>query len=967
MVKLVSYNCRGISVRHPTKNNVVNKLLESSDILCLQETWLWVQDLPRLNNLSKLFFGDGVATRDTSDGIFPGHPPGGAAILWRKELDPLIKVMKFQHDWIIGINMTMPPSHGEGMGKEVIILNIYLPTCSRENVAEFSSKLDQLRVILDDIESPSVILIGDFNANIYNNNISNFGELLIEFIEDVNMNFTSRELLPAGTYTFISDVWHSCSWLDHVVATYEARQCIESLTVRKDLAFSDHLPIEMNFVIERMTQFQDNDTWSSQSRGVRWDEITDHDANLYRNFTSILGNAIVIPDVVHCRDLNCNDPIHINAIAEFYSKILNCINEAAGFIAPPPKGSSNANNSSNNRKRVPGWNAYVEEHHENSRVAFQLWDDHGRPRHGPIFELKKRAQARYKYAIRFIKRNSERIKNDNMALKFINNDHSVWRDINRDSNPRLPIPNKIDDICGSSNIADFWKQHYSNIYNCVQNSSYSFTHDFAEHELIPVVSLHEIYEAIYDIKNVHSKGLDGLTISHFKLASRKMIIFLSLCFQSMLVHGYIPDQLMLSSITPIVKDKRGSFTTSSNYRPISVASVVAKIFERIILNRIHQYLTSNHNQFGFKAKHGTDMAIYLIKETLTKYVECNSLVFMCLLDASKAFDRVHHGKLFGKLIDRGVPYYIVRILAYWYAEQNLCVTWGPCISGKFRTTNGVRQGSVISPLLYNVYVDQLSERLNDLPIGCVVGDKVMNHVCYADDLILISPSSSGMRRLLKTCSAYGISHDIIFNASKSVSMMFGGRSSPVALGAGDLVFDLNGVSIPQKRVARYLGYLINDELSDDDDITDRLKFIFSQGNKLIKFFSNCSKFIKVKLVKTYLSQIFCVHLWTNFKKQSFSKLKSAYNSVIRRLFWVPRFTEGPGGELVSFSASGMLVPLNINGIDILRRISIYRFCLRLISSDNSFIGGALLLLPRSSIWQSWMAALHVNRPGPGQM
>ena len=156
-----------------------------------------------------------------------------------------------------------------------------------------------------------------------------------------------------------------------------------------------------------------------------------------------------------------------------------------------------------------------------------------------------------------------------------------------------------------------------------------------------------------------------------------------------------------------------------------------------------------------------------------------------------------------------------------------------------------------------------------IPIGCVVGDKVMNHVCYADDLILISPSSSGMRRLLKTCSAYGISHDIIFNASKSVSMMFGGRSSPVALGAGDLVFDLNGVSIPQKRVARYLGYLINDELSDDDDITDRLKFIFSQGNKLIKFFSNCSKFIKVKLVKTYLSQIFCVHLWANFKKTKF--------------------------------------------------------------------------------------------------
>ena len=78
------------------------------------------------------------------------------------------------------------------------------------------------------------------------------------------------------------------------------------------------------------------------------------------------------------------------------------------------------------------------------------------------------------------------------------------------------------------------------------------------------------------------------------------------------------------------------------------------------------------------------------------------------MDASKAFDRVKHSVLFNKLINRGAPSYIVRILMYWYVNQTMYVRWGRTLSSSFRVTNGVRQGGILSPYLFNLYMDDIS-------------------------------------------------------------------------------------------------------------------------------------------------------------------------------------------------------------------------------------------------------------------
>ena len=156
--------------------------------------------------------------------------------------------------------------------------------------------------------------------------------------------------------------------------------------------------------------------------------------------------------------------------------------------------------------------------------------------------------------------------------------------------------------------------------------------------------------------------------------------------------------------------------------------------------RIKSYLLTTDNQFGFKDQHSTDLCIFVLKECIRYYMSHGSNMYVCFLDATSAFDSFKHSKLFQKLIDRKIPLYIVRLLIFWYQNQELCVRWNNQLSNAFHVINGIKQGGIISPPLFNVYMDKLSQRLNGISIGCCINNCVINYLIYADDLVLSSPS-----------------------------------------------------------------------------------------------------------------------------------------------------------------------------------------------------------------------------------
>jgi len=126
------------------------------------------------------------------------------------------------------------------------------------------------------------------------------------------------------------------------------------------------------------------------------------------------------------------------------------------------------------------------------------------------------------------------------------------------------------------------------------------------------------------------------------------MFLLAIVFNCMIIHSYLPDDLMISYIIPVLKDKKGDISSKDNYRPIAITSIMSKIIEIVFLSRYSEFLESSHNQFGYKNKLSTETCIFTLKEIINYYRFYSSNVYLCFLDASKAFDKINHFHLFKK-------------------------------------------------------------------------------------------------------------------------------------------------------------------------------------------------------------------------------------------------------------------------------------------------------------------------------
>ena len=116
------------------------------------------------------------------------------------------------------------------------------------------------------------------------------------------------------------------------------------------------------------------------------------------------------------------------------------------------------------------------------------------------------------------------------------------------------------------------------------------------------------------------------------------------------------------------------------------------------------------HQFGFKSQHDTDVCIFTVKSVIKYYTKQTSPVFTCFLDAAKAFDRVSHWTMFIKLIQRNMLLVIVRTIAFLYQIQPMFIKWGKLNSTYFKVSNGVRQGGVLSPKHFTIYILMIISR-----------------------------------------------------------------------------------------------------------------------------------------------------------------------------------------------------------------------------------------------------------------
>ena len=316
-----------------------------------------------------------------------------------------------------------------------------------------------------------------------------------------------------------------------------------------------------------------------------------------------------------------------------------------------------------------------------------------------------------------------------------------------------------------------------------------------------------VERVINDMARGKAAGLDNLTAEHLQQCHALLPGVLAKLFNLFVLTGYIPAGFGYSYTVPIPKQKVNVFSKAHNvddFRGISISPVISKVFEHCILDRFRRYFVTSDNQFSYKHRLGCTTVLHTVRCVVDHYINNGSTVNLCALDLSKAFDRLNHYCLYIKLMNKRLPIQILRVIENWFAICLTCVKWHNNFSQFFKLDRGTRQGGVLSPALFNVYIDDVITANIDSGIGCH-----RRHVClailvYADDILLLAPTVSSLQLLVDVCCKELDILGMQINYKKTVCMRIGPgfKRECINIIAG------NGLVLNWVQQFRYLGTVI---------------------------------------------------------------------------------------------------------------------------------------------------------------
>ena len=373
-------------------------------------------------------------------------------------------------------------------------------------------------------------------------------------------------------------------------------------------------------------------------------------------------------------------------------------------------------------------------------------------------------------------------------------------------------------------------------------------------------------------------GLDGISAKFVKDGSHIIACPLAHIINLSLIQGVVPDDLKTASVLPLYK--KGDKTDVGNYRPISILNTLSKVFERIVYDQIEKYLHDKNLlynfQSGFRKSFSTDTCLLYLTDYIRFNLDKGNCVGMILLDLQKAFDTVDHQILLAKLEMCGLGSDIVRWIRSYLSDRKQCVNVSGVLSSSAKVTCGVPQGSILGPLLFILYINDMS--------GAVKNKLLL----YADDsAILVSGKNKAeIERLLSedlnVVNLWLIDNKLSLHLGKTESIMFGSQARLSKVSALDIY--CNGCQIKQSSSVKYLGVLLDQSLSFESMVTSfikkanaRLKFLFRKKN-LLSFYT------KRVLINTLIQCHFdyaCTVWYFGLSKNLKDRLQTTQNKLVR--------------------------------------------------------------------------------------
>ena len=908
-VSVVSFNMTGGLRKSPIS---LCDAFDQFSIIFFQETWLHDSVREPFTEIARthvIFSKQGY----DDDKPLVGRPYGGLATAVRSSVPCDVVDTESRKFLPILVHLS---------DRDILTLNVYLPCNSGiDSTAQFSDVLAEMSAVIDDFPDTPILIGGDINcdpresslrARLFRDFCDEHRLSLLPLARDSPLSFSYSKWVEGQLHKSLID-WFCASSALHNNNT------VMRIHSAPDL-ISDHSPVDVTLAVALTAHGVSPGVSSTQSSRAsaptehpvskrEIDQLKHENWLYFQCVSDSLLNTLCPPhDALVCEG-KCSNSRHESRLNDYLSAIKQQLSDSLietllhkGVRRTPPSGILRSS-----RKPIPGWKTHVLPLQRTMIELHQIWRNEGSIAGSEAHRKYSEARRLYHQAHRRVVANSEHHRSAIIAnkLSLCSGPREFWKTLSRSFPPAKPqSPPSIGGIpCSSPEaICDKWATSFGHDF-----SQYDCNSDRIELEAMLRASVSRapsrsecwsqtnVERALYGLSSGKCPGPDGIIPEVLKFAPISLSMHLSLLFRACEAHGFLPASLSEALIHPVPKQGKDR-SSAESYRPITIGSTLAKVFESCILAAYGGLMSTSDLQFGFKAGLGTAQCTLAVKSVARHFTSRGSRVYATLLDASKAFDRANFARIFRSLLLRGVPPSVVQLLYKWYLHTKIRVTWNKAVSSTtFSIEHGVRQGGLLSPSLFAILYDELLLSLQNSGLGCHIGSKFVGAFAYADDIILLAPSITALNGMLKICHQWSTRSSIAFNPSKSVAICLRGtlkdlqKDIPIKAYLGDSL-------IATASQVTHLGHILSADLTDSAELARIAKAYNRQYHMFAnKFRPLKDRTILLDLYKTYCTSFYGIE--SIFPSQCSSTaiklMKKAVNLTLMRLLQLPRESVSP--------------------------------------------------------------------------
>ena len=466
--------------------------------------------------------------------------------------------------------------------------------------------------------------------------------------------------------------------------------------------------------------------------------------------------------------------------------------------------------------------------------------------------------------------------------------YQIVKDLSGKTGSKVPIVDTAGrPLKSQEEQAKRWKEHFHAVLNCPEPD---VLHDFSQDCMnsldieIGDVTMEEVERVIKRLKNGKAAGIDGIQAELLKHGGGELAKRITKLCNKIWTTGEIPQDWRDGIIIPL--PKKGDLRDCNNWRGITLLSVPGKVMAGIILNRIKDAVDEvlRQQQAGFRKGRSCCEQIFALRQIIEKAIALDSNLLITFIDFKKAFDCVHRPSVWNILRSYGIPDKIIGIIQNFYKDSRCAVRADGQQGEWFQIVTGVRQGCLLSPLIFLLVVDWILKRStsnNECGLPWNEG-QTLTDLDFADDIAVLEKTRKGMQELISRVEMEAGTVGLRMNAGKTKVMMIGHVDPGPNIQA-------EGSTIEEVTEFCYLGSVLSHDSSCDKDIKTRLGKANSNFGRLHSIWRSKTLSIKIK-VRLYESLIlstllYAAETWpmtvTNMKK-----LEAAHHRWQRRILGI---------------------------------------------------------------------------------